>query len=217
MTLSNEFFDGSEGGDVSPAYLNQPRVRTAGGPYMAALGPYQFSLETAAFEQLQRDTQYRWAAQNRIGRAPAQQFLGRGEDTIELQGAIYPHFRGGLGQLAAMRALAGAGQPLPLIYAFERAGQYNGLWCIKSVRDARSVPIRNGAARKIEFTVCLVAYGEDADVAAAIEARFDSWEASPESMEPPALSDDEIEAILSNSLDVDALLDIYDDTWSTEE
>ncbi len=215
MALSNEFFDGTDGGDAPPAYLDQPRVRTAGGPYMAALGPYQFSLETAAFDTLQRSTDFRWAAQNRIGRAPAQQFLGYGEDTIELQGTIYPHFRGGLGQLSAMRAMAARGEPLPLVYAFETAGQYNGLWCIKSVKDARSVPIRNGAARKIEFTLQLVAYGEDADVAAIIQARFDAWEKSPDSQQPPPLSDEEIEQLLENSLDTDELVEIYDDTWGT--
>lgn len=216
MTLSNEFFVGTEGGNVSPTNLSQSRVRTAGGPYMAALGPYQFSLETAAFDTLQRSSEFRWAALNRIGRMPAQQFLGYGEDTIELQGTIYPHFRGGLGQLAAMREVAGQGEPLPLIYAFENAGQYNGLWVIKSVRDARSVPIRNGAARKIEFTLCLTAYGEDDDVAAAIQAKFTEWKSSPDSLEPPPLSGDEIEDILDSSLDVDVLVDIYDDNWGTE-
>ena len=77
------------------------------------------------------------------------------------------------------------------------------------------MPIRNGAARKIEFTLTLTAYGEDADVAAIIQARFDSWEASPDSLQPPPLSDEEIEELLNNSLDTDDLVDIYDDTWGT--
>lgn len=214
MTLSNEFFVGTNGGNASPTYLDQPRQRTAGGPYMAQLGGYQFSLETAAFDQLQRTSEFRWQPLNRIGRMPAQQFLGYGEDTIELQGTIYPHFRGGLGQLAAMRAAAGSGEPLALIYAFENAGQYAGLWCIKSVRDNRSVFFRDGAARRIEFSLTLTRYGEDADVGAAIAARIRELQASPDAELPPPLSDEEISELLENSLATDNLVDIYDDEWS---
>ena len=216
MSLANQYFDGEVGDSASPTNLNQPRGRTAGGPYMARLGDYQFSLETASFDTLQRSTEYRWAAQDRIGRDQAQQFLGMGEDRIELRGTIYPHFRGGLGQLALMREAAGRGKPLPLIYAFERVGQYNGLWCIKSVSDERSVPIRNGAARKIEFSLCLVAYGEDADISAIIEQRMNSTPSSPDAGEPPPLSYDDIKDLFDNSLTLDDLLDIYDDEWSTE-
>ena len=115
-----------------------------------------------------------------------------------------------------MRAAAGDGKPLALIYAFENVGQYNGLWCITSIGDERSVPIRNGAARKIEFSLCLVAYGEDADVAAQIEKKLKDLPASPDAADPPALSDDDIMDLIENSLTLDDLLDIYDDDWSTE-
>ena len=213
MTLANEFFIGTEGGNVSPTNLSQPRSSTAGGPYMAQLGPYQFSLETSAFDTLSRNTEFRWSAQNRIGRMPAQQFLGYGEDTIELQGVIYPHFRGGLGQMAALRELAGNGVPMPLIYSFESTGQYVGLWCVRSIRDVRSTFMRNGAARKIEFTMSLTAYGEDQDVAAIIQARFSTLAASPDAQEPPPLADEEITEILQNSLETDALVEVYDDDW----
>lgn len=168
MALQNEFFAGSSGGNTSPTVLATPRQTTAGGVYMAQLGSYQFSLETSAFQTLQRQTQYRWQAQPRIGRAPARQFLGAGDDTIELQGTIYPHFRGGLGQLALMRAAAQNGEPLPLTYAFETAGQYAGLWCIDSVSDNRSMFFRDGAARQIDFTLSLSAYGEDAGRSSAL-------------------------------------------------
>lgn len=130
--------------------------------YMARLGNYQFGIDTAAFQDLQRVSTYKWQAKDRIGRAPAQQNTGRGADTITLQGVIYPHYRGGLGQIAAMRAQAAAGEPLPLIYAFETAGQYCGLWCITSIEESRTVFFDNGAPRQIEFSLTLVEYGEDA-------------------------------------------------------
>jgi hypothetical protein len=217
MTLSNEFFVGLDGGNASPTYLNQQRIRTAGGPFMAQLGQYQFSLETAAFDQLKRATEYLWKGQNRIGRRPAQQFLGMGEETITLQGTIYPHFRGGLGQLDTMRAAAGRGEPLALIYAFETAGQYAGRWCIRSISDERSVPMRNGAARKIDFALTLVAYGEDDENNAAVTQQGKAADASPAALQAPAMTGDSAADLKANSLDVDGLPDVIDDEWSTEE
>ena len=42
------------------------------------LGNFAFHLRTAAYDELKRVSSYRWAAQDRIGRKPAQQFLGTG-------------------------------------------------------------------------------------------------------------------------------------------
>lgn len=128
---------------------------------MAQLGAYTFALDTAAFQSLQRQTEYRWQAQSRIGREPAQQFLGVGDDTIQLAGVVYPAFRGGLGQVGDMRAQAALGVPLPLIYAVESVGQYAGLWVIKSISEERTVFFSDGTPRRIEFRVSLASYGED--------------------------------------------------------
>lgn len=133
-------------------------------PYMARLGPFQFSVESAAFSDLQRSASYEWQAKNRVGRKPAQQFTGPGADTITLSGVIYPHYKGGLGQLAAMRAMAGTGEPQPLVYAFEQVGQYCGRWCITAIEETRTVFFQDGRPRKIEFSITLVEYGEDAGV-----------------------------------------------------
>lgn len=130
--------------------------------YMARLGAFTFGIDTAAFQELQRVSTYRWEAKNRIGRKPAQQNVGSGADTIRLDGVIFPHYRGGLGQIAALRAQAAAGEPLPLIYAFETAGQFCGRWCVAEISETRTVFFENGAPRKIEFSLSLVEYGEDA-------------------------------------------------------
>lgn len=131
--------------------------------YMAKLGSFVFGLNTAGFSQLERRSSHDWAEQKRIGRKPAMQSVGPGADTISLQGVIYPHFRGGLGQVGAMRAMQGSAEPLALVYAFESAGQYCGRWCIKEITEGRTVFFSNGMPRKIEFSLELVEYGEDDD------------------------------------------------------
>jgi uncharacterized protein len=130
--------------------------------YMARLGAFQFSINTAAFQELQRASEYRWEAKQRIGRKPAQQSVGQGADTIRLSGTIFPHYRGGAGQMGVLRGMAATGEPFPLVYAFESAGQYCGRWCIASIEETRTVFFSNGAPRQINFSMTLVEYGEDA-------------------------------------------------------
>lgn len=130
--------------------------------YMAKLGDFAFSINTAAPQGIDRQTTHRWEEQQRVGRKPAQQSVGQGADVITLEGVIYPHFKGGIGQVGRMRAMAGNGKPLALIYAFESAGQYNGLWCIRNVSEKRTVFFQDGTPRKIEFSLELVEYGADA-------------------------------------------------------
>lgn len=129
---------------------------------MAKLGSFSFGIDTAAFQQLQRQSTYKWQGQDRIGRKPAQQNTGQGADTISLEGVIYPHYRGGIGQIEALRQQAGRGLPLPFIYASESVGQYCGLWCVTNIEEVRTVFFDNGTPRKIEFRLSMVEYGEDA-------------------------------------------------------
>ena len=76
---------------------------------MMALGVYRFSLTSAAYQELRRSNAYRWQAQERLQRLPAQQFVGPGNETLDLKGTIYPHYQGGMKQLDLMRAQAGRG------------------------------------------------------------------------------------------------------------
>ncbi|MGJ4961342.1 MULTISPECIES: phage tail protein [unclassified Bradyrhizobium] len=122
---------------------------------MLALGAFRFSVSTAAYQKFERSSEWRWPATDRIGMAPAKQYVGPGEDTITVDGVIFPHYRGGLRQMDMMRAQAGLGQPLPLITGF---GRYLGFYCIEKVKESMETFMSDGAPRKIEFTVELGAY-----------------------------------------------------------
>ena len=128
--------------------------------HLMALGDYRFSIDTAAYDELERATEYRWARQDRLGRAPARQYLGPGDDTIRLRGTILATYRGGLGQLDAMRAEAARGEPLRLVGG---TGTVFGLWVVQRIRETGSVFLEGGAPRRIEFELELAFYGEDGD------------------------------------------------------
>ena len=125
---------------------------------MMALGTYRFSIDSAAYQELKHSQPYRWQAQERLQRRPAMQFLGAGEESIELSGVIYPHFKGGLEQLDTMRAEASKGQPLLLV---DGLGFVWGQWVITQIDEGQSFFQGNGQPLKQSFQLKLVNYGAD--------------------------------------------------------
>lgn len=125
---------------------------------MMALGTYRFSIDSAAYQELKHSQAYRWQAQERLQRRPAMQFLGAGEESIELTGVIYPHFKGGLEQLDTMRTDANKGQPLLLV---DGLGFVWGQWVITQIDEGQSFFQGNGQPLKQSFQLKLVNYGAD--------------------------------------------------------
>jgi phage protein U len=119
---------------------------------MLILGDFMFSLNTAAFQEMQRSTDYKWASQERFGKHEALQYVGPGSDTITLPGVIYPNYRGSTAQITKLRALAAKGQPLLMI---DGTGNVLGRWVIESIEEKRSNFAALGIARKQEFTIKL--------------------------------------------------------------
>lgn len=131
---------------------------------MLTLGGYQFGLDTAAFQELNRTTEWRWPSQDVFESRPAVQFTGWGDDTITLPGVIYPEYWGGTGQLDTLRALGDSGQPQQLL---DGRGNVLGDWVVTQVTERQSIFAQRGVGRKQEFTVQLKRYGRD-DVARVI-------------------------------------------------
>lgn len=124
---------------------------------MLALGPYRFSLSTAAYQELERTSSWRWPSVDRIGARPALQYTGPGEDTVSMRGTIYPHYAGGLGQVSAMRAAASTGLPLLLI---DGTGRVWGQYVITEIRETQKTFFSNGQPRAQEFDLSLTMYGD---------------------------------------------------------
>jgi phage protein U len=120
--------------------------------------PYFFNLDTAAFDELRRSTEFRWASQERLSRRPAQQAVGMGDEKITLKGVIFPGFKGGLKQLDTLRAIGARLEPLSLVTGY---GDVLGNWCLKSIEEEQSALMQGGIPRKQGFTLEFVRYGDD--------------------------------------------------------
>lgn len=117
---------------------------------MLSLGSYQFSINTAAYQELMRSTSYRWPSQERFGQHAARQFTGPGEDSMTLTGVVYPEWRGGVGQLNELRTLASSGEPLLLVSG---TGDVLGRWVIEKIDERQSIFSGEGVARRQGFTM----------------------------------------------------------------
>lgn len=120
--------------------------------------PYYFNLDTAAFDELSRSTEFRWASQERLSRRPAQQAVGIGDDKLTLKGTIYPGFKGGLKQLDTLRSIGAKLQPLSLTTGY---GDVIGTWCLKNINEEQGALLHGGIPRKQGFSLEFVRYGDD--------------------------------------------------------
>jgi phage protein U len=125
---------------------------------LMALGYFVFMLGTAPYQQLQRRQKLDWAANKRVGRRDAHQFLGPGEETIRLSGTLVPEISGGRLSLALLREMADTGDAWILLGG---DGYYYGLDVIESVDETGSEFLPGGTPRKIEFSVGLKKVDDD--------------------------------------------------------
>lgn len=121
------------------------------------LGPFRFSVGSAAYDELSRSSRWDWKSVDRVGSMPALQFTGPQNDTISLTGRLTPPLTGGIEQLARMRLMADAGLPLPLI---DGTGRVHGLWVIEALDDTGTRHFKDGYPKLVTFNLTLKKYGD---------------------------------------------------------
>ena len=125
---------------------------------MMALGMFVFGMHTLAYQEFQRQNEWRHGSTSRIGARPARQYLGPGDETITLPGVLLPEIAGSTLSLDALRVMADTGKAWPLI---EGTGLYYGLFVIEEISTTASEFFPDGAPRKIEFSLKLSRTDED--------------------------------------------------------
>ncbi|HDS1519535.1 TPA: phage tail protein [Stenotrophomonas maltophilia] len=131
---------------------------------MMSLGTFVFSLSTAAYQQLQRQMSWRHPTSERVGARAARQFVGPGEETIDLSGVIHAELADDLLTLDVLRELAAEGRPLALV---EGNGTVYGAYVILSINEGRTEFFSDGTPRRIDFQLQLARTDDDAEEAAA--------------------------------------------------
>lgn len=127
--------------------------------HLMALGLFVFEIPSLAYSELQRRMDWRHARSGRIGARDAAQFVGPGEETVCLQGAVYTEIADGPASLELLREMADEGEALPLVGG---DGVVLGTYVITAL-DERHVAFHDdGCPRRIDFALDLLRV-DDAD------------------------------------------------------
>ena len=124
---------------------------------MLALGMFVFMRQTLPHQTLQRDAEYRWPSNSRVGKRDSFQFLGPGEEKITLAGTLYPELTGGKLTMTAIRLMADQGRAWPLL---DGTGTIYGMYVINNISETGSLLFADGTPRKIDFTLTLTRVDE---------------------------------------------------------
>jgi len=127
---------------------------------MMALGTFAFSLPELAYQQLRHAMAWRHASSERVGARAAHQYIGPGDETIELSGIVAPPLTGNTASLDLLRDLANEGRPLSLV---DGTGVVCGAFAITSMTATKTLFFEDGAARRIEFQLSLLRVDESAN------------------------------------------------------
>lgn len=135
---------------------------------MLRVGPFIFSLTTAAYQNFTRSDNYRWQSVELIGSELAHQYMGPGERDIKLDGVVFTHWDAGRApfqpqavvgteQINQLRSVADAGSPVSVT---DGRGRSFGKFVITSLSNKESIFMDNGAAKKQEFDLTLRKYAD---------------------------------------------------------
>lgn len=120
---------------------------------MMILGMFVFSLNTIAYQQLQRQTTWRHVSHDRVGDMPDYQYAGKGADVFTLNATISHEIQRFSGvSLDALRLMANTGKSFLLM---EGTGKIYGFVVIQDVSETKTEFFTNGQPRLTEFSITL--------------------------------------------------------------
>lgn len=119
---------------------------------MMTLGFFVFSKDTAPYQSDNDERAWRHPGNSRVGARQSSQFLGPDEQTKTLSGVLMPAVTGGPSNLDSLQDMADTGEAYPLI---DGTGRMLGLFLITGISTTKTELFRDGAARRIEFSLSL--------------------------------------------------------------
>lgn len=127
---------------------------------LLALGPHIFQITTLNFQSLKRSTKAKWPAIARFGYAPSRQFTGFGEDSITIDGLLFPEEFQDRAAFEAIRLTQRQGKPVTLMgwAVGSGAAEVFGQVVILSIDDTQSNIARNGQGKRIEYSISLAPF-----------------------------------------------------------
>ena len=136
-------------GDTVSSIFN---TRQQGKTQLMTLGEFVFELSTLAYDQLQRQNNWKHANNDPVGADPVYQFTGAGEESFTIAGVMYTEF-GNRKHFDTLREMADTGEAYVLIDA---TGKVYGRYAIIDLSENGTYFDGEGVAKKTEFSIKLI-------------------------------------------------------------
>lgn len=124
---------------------------------LMSLGLFVFSMHTAAYQELQRQTNWRHAANARVGARAGYQYVGPGDETITLSGWLAA---GQMGMPRALNLLRDMGNSGKAWVLMDGLGRFFGIYVITDLAETGTYFTAAGQPRKTEFSLGLTRIDE---------------------------------------------------------
>jgi len=119
---------------------------------MMSLGLFAFGMENLVYQEFRRANAWKHSNVSRVGTRDANQFVGIGEEKVNLPGIITPQIQGRRASLDALRKMGDTGLAYVLV---DGTGSVYGAYVITDLTETASLFFSDGAARRIEFDLSL--------------------------------------------------------------
>lgn len=120
---------------------------------LASLGLFVFEFATWPFEDLKRRTDWTFANNPRVGARDAHQFVGQGQEQVQIAGRLCPEAAGSFSAIGTLRAMADTGEEHQLVLG---TGEIWGSFVIVGMDEGRKHLMDDGTPRLIDFTLDLL-------------------------------------------------------------
>ena len=119
---------------------------------LMAFGPFAFGMQTAAYDELRRQMQFKHGAAVRVGERDNYQYLGAGEEIVTLSGTVAPGVTGTLASITQLENMGLGGQAYVLV---DGAGYVYGVYFIQSLETTQRYLFPDGTPRRVDFSLTL--------------------------------------------------------------
>lgn len=125
---------------------------------LMSFGQFVFGMDTLAYQELQRQTQWKHRSNSRVGARDGRQYLGPGDDTFTISGVLMPDLAGTPAALDELRRMGDTGDAYVLV---DGAGTVHGAYLLEGVTQNSSYIAKDGTGRRIEFSISLTRQDDD--------------------------------------------------------
>ena len=119
---------------------------------LLTLGMFVFGMDSVAYSELTRRTDWRHALSERHGARSASQYVGPGLDTINMSGLLAPEIGGSYADIDRLIEMADTGDSWPLV---DGTGKVLGQFRILAIDQKQKAIMAGGIPRAIDFTIDL--------------------------------------------------------------